>query len=171
MTAVAPRRAHPFVPLVLDDAGSLKAMAAAVMRLHSTLMKVARCYTTDATGDRAALELGRVESVLAGAFCTIFGQSPADRFADIFDQVTYVAEHMVKDHIFEDGNKRTSLVFALSVLRFAGTPVVLSDSPEPKDNQYYAWIQDLVSSSRTTSELAEELRHGCVAGTDDPSHV
>lgn len=171
MTAVAPRRAHPFVPLVLDDAGSLKAMAAAVMRLHSTLMKVGRCYTTDATGDRAALELGRVESVLAGAFCTIFGQSPAYRFADIFDQVTYVAEHMVKDHIFEDGNKRTSLVFALSVLRFAGTPVVLSDSPEPKDNQYYAWIQDLVSSSRTTSELAEELRRGCVAGTDDPSHV
>lgn len=171
MMAVAPRRAHPFAPLVLDDAGSLKAMAAAVMRLHSTLMKVGRCYTTDATGDRAALELGRVESVLAGAFCTIFGQSPADRFADIFDQVTYVAQHMVKDHIFEDGNKRTSLVFALSVLRFAGTPVVLSDSPEPKDNQYYAWIQDLVSSSRTTSELAEELRHGCVAGTDDPSHV
>ena len=109
MTTVAPRRAHPFAPLVLDDAGSLEAMAAAVMRLHSTLMAVGRCYTTDAAGDRAALELGRVESVLAGSFCTIFGQSPADRFADIFDQVAYVAEHMVKDHIFEDGNKRTSL--------------------------------------------------------------
>lgn len=171
MTAVAPRRAHPFAPLVLDDAVSLEAMAAAVMRLHSTLITVGRCYTTDATGDRAALELGRVGSVLAGAFCTIFGQSPADRFADIFDQVTYVAEHMVKDHIFEDGNKRTSLVFALSILRFAGTPVVLSDSPEPKDNQYYAWIQDLVSSRRTNSELAEELRRGCVARTGDPSHV
>lgn len=65
------------------------------MRLHSTLITVGRCYTTDATGDRAALELGSVESVLAGVFCTIFGQSPADRFADIFDQVTYVAEHMV----------------------------------------------------------------------------
>ena len=171
MMAGAPRRAHPFAPLVLDEAGSLDAMAAAVMRLHSTLMTVGRCYTTDATGDRAAHELGRVESVLAGAFCTIFGQSPADRFADVFDQVTYVAEHMVKDHIFEDGNKRTSLVFALSVLRFAGTPVILSDSPEPKDNQYYAWIQDLVSSRRTNSELAEKLRCGCVARTGDPSHV
>lgn len=171
MTAVAPRRAHPFAPLVLDDAGSLEAMAAAAMRLHSTLMMVGRCYTTDATGDRAALELGRVESVLTGAFCTIFGQSPADRFADIFDQVTYVAEHMVKDHIFEDGNKRTSLVFALSVLRFAGASVVLSDSPKPKDNQYYAWIQDLVSGCRTTSVLAEELRRGCVVGMGDPSHV
>ena len=171
MMAVAPRRAHPFAPLVIDDAGSLEAMAAAVMRLHSTLMTVGRCYTTDATGDRAALELGRVESVLAGAFCTIFGQSPADRFADIFDQVTYVADHMVKDHIFEDGNKRTSLVFALSVLRLVGAPVVLSDAPEPKDNQYYAWIQDLVSSRRTNSELAEELRRGCVVGSGDSSRV
>lgn len=171
MMAAMQRSAHPFAPLVLDDAGSLEAMAAAVMRLHSTLMKVGRCYTTDATGDRAALELGRVESLLAGAFCTIFGQSLADRFADIFDQVTYVADHMVKDHIFEDGNKRTSLVFALSILRFAGTPVVLSDSPEPKDNQYYAWIQDLVSSRRTNSELAEELRRGCVVGSGDPLRV
>lgn len=171
MMAATQRGADSFEPLVLDDSGSLEAMAGAVMRLHSTIMTIGRCYTTDATGDRATLELGRVESVLAGAFCTIFDQSPADRFADIFDQVTYVAEHMVKDHIFEDGNKRTSLVFALSVLRLADAPVVLSDAPEPKDNQYYAWIQDLVSESRTTSELAEELRRGCVASTGDPSHV
>lgn len=171
MMAATKRGVLPFAPLVLDEAGSLEAMAAAVMRLHSTLMSVGRCYTTDVTGDRAALELGRVESVLAGAFCTIFGQSPADRFADIFDQVTYVAEHMVKDHIFEDGNKRTSLVIALSVLRLAGAPVVLSDVPEPKDNQYYAWIQDLVTGNRTTNELAEELRRSCVASTGDPSHV
>ena len=171
MMAATQRGAHPFAPLVLDDAGSLEAIAAAVMRLHSTLMTVGRCYTTDATGGRAALELGRVESVLAGAFCTIFGQSPADRFADIFDQVTNVAEHMVKDHIFEDGNKRTSLVFALSVLRFAGTPVVLSDSPEPKDNQYYAWIQDLVARRRTLDDLANELRCHCIVISDDASHV
>lgn len=73
-----------------------------------------------------------------------------------------MAEHMVKDHIFEDGNKRTSLVFALSVLRLAGAPVVLSDAPEANDNQYYAWIQDLVSGSRTRIELADELRCNCV---------
>lgn len=171
MMADTQRSAHPFAPLAFDDAGSLESMAAAVMRLHSMLMTVGRCYTTDATGGRAALELGRVESVLAGAFCTIFAQSTADRFADIFDQVTYVAEHMVKDHIFEDGNKRTSLVFALSVLRFAGTPVVLSDSPEPKDNQYYVWIQDLVSGNRSRADLAEELRRNCVVCLDCASPV
>lgn len=171
MMAATQRGAHPFAPLVLDDAGSLEAIAAAAIRLHSTLMTVGRCYTTDAAGDRAALELGRVESVLAGAFCTIFGQSPADRFTDIFDQATYVAEHMVKDHIFEDGNKRTSLVFALSVLRFAGTPVVLSDSSEPKDNLYYAWIQDLVSGTRSRANLAEELRRNYVVCHDCASPV
>lgn len=171
MMAATQLDTHPFAPLVLDDTESLEAIAAAAMRLHDTLLTIGRCYTTNATGNRAALELGRVESVLAGAFCMIFGQSPADRFADIFDQVTYVAEHMVKDHIFEDGNKRTSLVFALSVLRLAGAPVVLSDAPEPKDNQYYAWIQDLVSGTRTTDELADEFRHNCVVRPDGASHV
>lgn len=78
---------------------------------------------------------------------------------------------MVKDHIFEDGNKRTSLVFALSVLRFASTPVVLSDSPEPKDNQYYAWIQDLVARRRTLDDLANELRCHRIVISDDASHV
>jgi len=124
MMAGIVRGSHPFAPLVLDDAGSLEVMAAAVMRLHGTLMTIGRCYTTDATGDKAELERGRVASVLSGAFCTIFGQSPVARFADIFDQVTYVAEHMVKGHIFEDGNKRTSLVFATAL-----SPKITSTTP------------------------------------------
>lgn len=86
MMAAVGGQGIPVAPLVLDDAESLEVMAAAVMRLHSTLLTIGRCYTTDATGERAARELERIESVLAGAFCTIFGQSPADRFTDIFDQ-------------------------------------------------------------------------------------
>lgn len=166
MMAFAWKRAQSLSSLVIDDAGSLEAMAVAVVRLHGSLLTIGRCYTADFSGNRAAIERGRVESVLSGAFCMIFGQSPADRFADIFDQATYVAEHMVMDHIFEDGNKRTSIVFALSVLRLVGCPVVLSDSPESKDNQYCAWIQDLVSGRRTRYELAEELRRNCIVGSD-----
>lgn len=162
MMAATGGQALPVAPLVLDDPDSLGALAAAVMRLHGSLLTNGRVYSSDTSGSRAELERGRVESVLSGTFCTIFGQSPANRFADIFDQVAYVAGHMVKDHIFEDGNKRTSLVFALSVLRLAEVPVVLSDSPEPKDNQYYAWIQDLVTGNRTREVLADELRCNCV---------
>lgn len=57
MMAATQLDTHPFAPLVLDDAGSLEAMAAAVMRLHSTLMTVGRCYTTDAATSAPALSL------------------------------------------------------------------------------------------------------------------
>ena len=76
-----------------------------------------------------------------------------------------------RGQLFWDGNKRTSLVFALSVLRLTGVPVVLSDAPELKDNQYYAWIQDLVSGTRTRAVLADEFRHNCVVRPDGASHV
>lgn len=90
--------------------------------------------------------------------CTIFGQSPIDRFSDIFDQASYIAEHMAKDHIFEDGNKRTSLVIAFVIISLRNVLVDFSDNPTPEDNPYYEWIQDLVSGKRTREELASELR-------------
>ena len=65
---------------------------------------------------------------------------------------------MVKDHIFEDGNKRTSLVFAFAIIRVRNVSVDFSDNPNPEDNPYYEWIQDLVSGKRTRKELASELR-------------
>lgn len=40
MMAVTPRCANPFAPLVLDDAESLEAMSAAVIRIHSTLLTI-----------------------------------------------------------------------------------------------------------------------------------
>ena len=48
---------------------------------------------------------------------------------------------------------------------------MLSDSPEPKENQYYAWIQDLVARRRTLDDLANELRCHCIVISDDASHV
>lgn len=65
---------------------------------------------------------------------------------------------MVKDHIFEDGNKRTSLVIAFAIIRVRNVSVDFSDNPNPEDNPYYEWIQDLVSRKRTRKELASELR-------------
>lgn len=97
----ARRSAVQFLPPVPMSATTAEDMAAYLMRLYSTLMTVGRCYTTDATGDGAALELGRVESVLC-AFCTTFrsiaGRSPRREY---LEQVTLWAEHMVKDHILK----------------------------------------------------------------------
>lgn len=65
---------------------------------------------------------------------------------------------MAKDHIFEDGNKRTSLVIAFVIISLRNVLVDFSDNPTPEDNPYYEWIQDLVSWKRTREELASELR-------------
>lgn len=152
------RQPTPLVPLVFDDEEAIGALASSVIQLHEGLLAFGKCYTTSMTGDRAALIYGRIESLLSNAFCTIFGQSPVDRFADIFDQASYIAEHMAKDHIFEDGNKRTSLVIAFAIIRVRNVSVDFSDNPNPEDNPYYEWIQDLVSGKRTRKELASELR-------------
>ncbi len=147
-----------FDPLVFDDEEAIEALASSVMQLHEGLLAFGKCYTTCITSDRATLIHGRIESVLSNAFCTIYGQSPIDRFSDIFDQASYIAEHMAKDHIFEDGNKRTSLVIAFAILSLRNVSVDFSDNPTPEDNPYYEWIQDLVSGKRTREELANELR-------------
>lgn len=147
-----------FDPLVFDDEEAIEALASSVMQLHEVLLAFGKCYTTCITSDRATLIHGRIESVLSNAFCTIYGQSPIDRFSDIFDQASYIAEHMAKDHIFEDGNKRTSLVIAFAIISLRNVSVDFSDNPTPEDNPYYEWIQDLVSGKRTREELANELR-------------
>lgn len=147
-----------FDPLVFDDEEAIEALASSVMQLHEGLLAFEKCYTTCITSDRATLIHGRIESVLSNAFCTIYGQSPIDRFSDIFDQASYIAEHMAKDHIFEDGNKRTSLVIAFAIISLRNVSVDFSDNPTPEDNPYYEWIQDLVSGKRTREELANELR-------------
>ena len=148
----------PIDPLVFDDEEAIGALASSVMHVHERLLASGKCYTTCMTGDRAALVHGRIESVLSNAFCTIFGQSPLARFSDIFDQASYIAEHLAKDHVFEDGNKRTSLVFALAIIRVRNFSIGFSDNPCPEDNPYYEWIQDLVSGKRTREELADSLR-------------
>lgn len=147
-----------FDPLVFDDEEAIEALASSVMQLHEGLLAFGKCYTTCITSDRATLIHGRIESVLSNAFCTIYGRSPIDRFSDIFDQASYIAEHMAKDHIFEDGNKRTSLVIAFAIISLRNVSVDFSDNPTPEDNPYYEWIQDLVSGKRTREELANELR-------------
>ena len=91
------RQSTPTDPLVFDDEEAIGALASSAMHAHGRLFASGKCYTTCMTGDRAALIHGRIESVLSNAFCTIFGQSPIDRFSDILDQASYIAEHMAKD--------------------------------------------------------------------------
>lgn len=152
---------HSLEPFVFDDEEAIEALSWLVLKSHQTFASGASCFSTLSPEQEAKAVAGRVQSVLANTFCTIYGQSPSVRFDDIYDQVSYLAEHMAKDHIFQDGNKRTSLVFSLSLLMVRGLSIPFADGVDPENNPYYLWIQDMVSGKRTREELARELRENC----------
>lgn len=111
----------------------------------------------DPTTDRARL-VNDVCTPVNSSFCTIYGQSPANRFADIFDQVAHFASHLAKDHIFPDGNKRTTVKIVLAVLSRAGVEFDMPDYDDPESNVVYMWVQSVVAGDGSQEALANELR-------------
>ena len=156
---------YPAVPvLVLDEEEAIEDLAAKICAFQQGLGEEFALYSPGLAGGGATAAREKLQSVLAATFCTYFGQSPAERFADPFDQATYLAQHLAKDHLFQDGNKRTALTCALAILRSAGVCVVFDDTDNSATNRYYAWIQDIVSGARTNEALSEELRQSAVIG-------
>lgn len=149
----------PVPVLVLDEEETIEDLSATICAFQQRLREKFALYSPGATAAREKLQ-----SVLAATFCTYFGQSPAERFADLFDQAAYLAQHLAKDHLFQDGNKRTALVAALAILRSAGVCVEFDDTDDPATNRYYVWIQDIVSGARTNEALSEELRQSATIG-------
>ena len=74
----------PFAPLVFDDEEAIEELSSVVLQLHDALSTNGRCFATGTTEEKAAVTRGRIESVLSNVFCTIFGQSPFERFLDGF---------------------------------------------------------------------------------------
>ena len=89
----------------------------------------------------------------------VSGARPEQRFSDVFEQVTVFAVHLAKDHIFPDGNKRTTLVSALSILQLAGFTLDFEDANEPVCNGLYAWVLAAAGRGKSNDELAAVLRN------------
>mgnify|MGYP002769989338 FL=1 len=163
-SVLAPVLAVPVPVLVLDEEEAIEDLAAKICTFQQGLGEEFALYSPDPTGGSVPAAREKLQSVLAATFCTYFGQSPAERFADLFDQATYLAQHLAKDHLFQDGNKRTALVTVLAILRSAGVCVELDDTDAPATNHYYVWIQDIVSGARSNEALSEELRQSATIG-------
>lgn len=161
-SVLAPVLAVPVPVLVLDEEEAIEDLSAMICAFQQGLGEELALYSPDPSGKCDAAAREKLQSVLAATFCTYFGQSPAERFADLFDQATYLAQHLAKDHLFQDGNKRTALVTALAILRSAGVCVAFDDTDDSSTNRYYAWIQDIVSGVRSNEVLSEELRQSAV---------
>lgn len=146
------------VPLILDDE-TIEGLAESVYEIHHATVRKAGFDLTDTVSDqRREAVLGTIVSVLTPVFTPVFGQSPENRYADVFDQISDFAEHLAKRHIFADGNKRTTMQMALGLLAVRGVIIDVPDASSPADNMMYRWIQDVVTGSRTRMELSAFLR-------------
>lgn len=150
--------------LILDEEEAIDDLSVKIYGFHQKLASSYALYSPGVSDEERRDTCGRIQSVLSVTFCTYFGQSPADRFIDLFDQATYLAEHLAKDHLFQDGNKRTALTASFAVLRRAGIYIEFVDTDDPETNLYYSWIQDIVSGTRTREMLSEELRQSATIG-------
>lgn len=159
-----PVLAVPVPVLVLDEEEAIEDLAATICAFQQGLGETFALYSPDSSDAGATVAREKLQSVLSATFCTYFGQSPAERFVDLFDQATYLAQHLAKDHLFQDGNKRTALTCALAILRNAGVCVEFDDTDDPATNRYYVWIQDIVSGARSNEALSEELRQSATIG-------
>lgn len=145
-------------PITFDD-GEILSLAESVWEIHHRIVRGAGFDLTDAaSGQRRDAILGKISSVLYSSFTPVFGLTPQERYADVFEQVSYFAVHLAKGHIFADGNKRTTMQMSLGLLSTRGIVIDAPDPLSPKDNMVYCWIQDIVTGDRTQSELSEFLR-------------
>lgn len=96
----APVLAVPVPVLVLDEEEAIEDLAATICAFQQGLGETFALYSPDSSDAGATVAREKLQSVLSATFCTYFGQSPAERFADLFDQATYLAKHLAKDHLF-----------------------------------------------------------------------
>lgn len=156
--------------IVFDTDDLIRAFSETVYETHRRLSAGSKCFDPlrDASLEKYEEIIGKISSVTNACFGIIFGSYPESRYGgDLFVQVSSFCEMLAKDHIFPDGNKRTALVMTLVALSLRGIRVRLSDADKPQANQFYRWIQDVVSGARTTSQLARELRDSSFSVIDE----
>lgn len=145
-------------PLCLESEEDVRSFSDSVVDARERIVASGVAFNPGATAAEREERVGKVCSVAAGAFCSVFDAAASDRFEDIFEQASYLAFHLAKDHIFPDANKRTALVVSLAVISTAPVELCLPDGEAAGENAAYDWIQDVVSGSCDFKELSLRLK-------------
>ena len=103
-------------------------------------------------------DIGSVSSVVDSTFLLVFGQSPKERFEDLFRQMAHFTFHLAKNHYFADGNKRTAMAISLAILKMERIDLDIDDDQEPERNTLYKLISRLVTEEITEEQFAASLR-------------
>ena len=75
-------------------------------------------------GSMGVRDLNGLESALARPFQTFGGE---DLYPDFFAQAAAIAESIIINHPFIDGNKRTGYVLMESILRYGSIKIIADD--------------------------------------------
>ena len=100
-------------------------------------------------GIAGARDRGLLESAVEQARATAFGEL---LHADLFEMAAAYLFHIVKNHAFLDGNKRTALVTALVFLDINGV------SLERDDERLYELTMDAAEGRADKAQIAAQLR-------------
>jgi len=101
-------------------------------------------------GGAGVRDHGLLESALAQPAATAFGSF---LHADQFEMAGAYLYHLVQNHPFVDGNKRTGLVVALSFLEINGVDATAFDT-----DALYALTLGVADGSVAKAEVAQTLR-------------
>lgn len=142
-------------PLCFD--GRENDLAVTIVEVHDCVV-LKRGYNPSLSESQRDEMIGKIESVISSVFGSFFGSEPSSRYQDVFHQVAVFAAHLSKDHIFPDGNKRTTVVMSVALLYIAGYTLDIDDPPDSEDNILYKWVQDVVTGGKEIEELADVLR-------------
>ncbi len=145
-------------PMVLVEKSRIEALAHSIVEVNESVLSQRGFSVGIGSVSFKEEQINRAISVVAASFAVHFGVAPNERFADLFDQISLFALHLAKDHIFTDGNKRTTVLVSLALIGKCGIALDIEDSERPEDNEVYKWIEDLVTGSRSAEELASTLR-------------
>lgn len=140
-------------PVEIDDPMLFEAMVQSVIDARAMEMATTGGFGIERDADR-----GGVEPIVSSAFCGCFGRGPAERFADVFDQAAFLADHIANGHVFTDGNKRTAVRMALSLLAMRGIAPDIDDPPDRQRNELYLWVQALVVGKLSADNISFLLR-------------
>jgi death-on-curing protein len=143
-------------PLCLD--GLEGDLAQTIIDKHDEVMASSRGYNPQQLQTTLDENFGKVLASIDSVFCTHYGQPPTMQIDDIFDQMASFAMRLAKDHVFLDGNKRTTVLIVSALLHRGGLTLDIEDSADPEKNELYRWIQNVVSGDRSSDELASFLR-------------
>lgn len=148
---------NPAAILMQDE--EITALADSLIEIHASVVSTRGLSLGDSVSqEKMNMISGRLESAIRAAFDKHFGEPPSALFPDVFSQIAHFSLLLAKDHIFADGNKRTTMIACFSLLKECNITIDALDSPSSQENEVYRQIQRLVADESSETEFAEFLR-------------